>query len=332
MGEKDLCGQQDVTLRESSMFLIKGHRPKHLVEYAVFSVFGLLFRCLPYRGALAIGWAIAWIGHYAYRYRVKMVYDRIQHVFPEMEPARVRKVAWVSWRNFVFNLVDTFRLKTINDAWLKKHVLDYEAYHDFTRVHVPERGAICISIHMGSAEMTAVSLQRDGRKVFVIAREQKNRLVDQGLNALRESTGIDCIIKTKSGSLFKSVLRRLREGGVLAMLVDIRQEEGGVLVPFLGAKASVAPGLGLFSKKTGVPVIASVITREGWTRHRIHMLPPLWPDATLSLEEDIQRMTRHVFVYFDESIRKQPEQWFWYNKNWILKPVAADHHNGNEHV
>lgn len=299
-----------------------GHSLKHRVEYAVFCSWGWAFVTMPYRVALALGWGVAWVGHYLVRYRVSLVHRRIREVFPEMPARRVRHVAWISWRNFVFNIVDTFRLPRINEAWLRRYMVDYDHTVGLVRQNLPQgRGAVGVSLHMGSAEVFAVSLQQMGVDVFVITGAQKNRLVDAKLNAMRGATGIDCIPKSSGSALFKQVFRRLKQGGVLTMLADLRQPYGGVDVDFLGSRASVVPGMGLFAKKCGVPVASSIITREGWVRHHLKVFPLVHPDEELSTESDVQRMTQIVFDHFDKAIRERPEQWFWYNKNWVLAPV-----------
>ncbi len=296
-----------------------GHSLKHRVEYAVFCFWGWAFKSMPYRGALAVGWGVAWIGHYLLRYRVALVHRRIREVFPDMPARRLRHVAWISWRNFVFNIVDTFRLPRVNESWLRRYMVDFD--HTVGRVRQSLShggGAVGVSLHMGSAEVQAVSLQQMGMDVFVITGQQKNRLVDAKLNAMRGATGIDCIPKSAGSALFKQVFRRLKQGGVLTMLADLRQPNGGVDVDFLGGRASVVPGMGLFAKKCGVPVVPSIITREGWVRHHLQVFDPIWPDEAFSTEMDVQRMTQQVFDRFDKAIRDRPEQWFWYNKNWVL--------------
>lgn len=301
---------------------IERHPLKHWVEYVFFCFWGFVFSILPYRAALALGWGVAWIGHYLVRYRVQLVHRRIREVFPGMEPRRVRRIAWLSWRNFVFNIVDTFRLKRVNEAWLRRYMVDYD--HTVARVReslAHGGGMVGVSLHMGSAEVSAVSLQQMGVKVFIITGSQKNRLVDRKLNAMRGRTGIDCIPKSSGSGMFKQVFRRLKEGGVLTMLADLRLPSGGVEVDFLGARASVVPGMGLFAKKCGVPIVPSIITREGWVRHHLQAYAPVFPDDNLSTEVDVQRMTQAVFNLFDRAIRERPEQWFWYNKNWVLAPV-----------
>ena len=34
-------------------------------------------------------------------------------------------------------------------------------------------------------------------------------------------------------------------------------------------------------------------------------------------------MTQEVFTIMEQAIREMPEQWFWYNKSWILDPPSA---------
>jgi KDO2-lipid IV(A) lauroyltransferase len=298
------------------------HSLKHRVEYALFCFWGHVFTILPYRAALAVGWGVAWIGHYLLRYRVDMVHGRIRGVFPALERRKVRRIAWLSWRNFVFNMVDTFRLRRINDAWMRRYIVDYENTVRRVRESLSHGGgAVGVSLHMGCAEVQAVCLQQMGVDVFVITGKQKNLLVDDRLNAMRKGTGIECIPKSAGSALFKQVFRRLKQGGVLTMLVDIRQPEGGVDVDFLGGKASAVPGMGLFAKKCDVPAIPSIISREGWTRHHLRIFEPILPDPGLEVGEDVQRMTQQVFTFFEKAIQERPEQWFWYNKNWILAPL-----------
>lgn len=295
---------------------------KHRLEYALFCFWGFVFSRSPYRLALALGWCVAWIGHYIGRYRVRMVYDRIRQVFPEMDRRQVRRIAWESWRNFVFNIVDTFRLQRVNEAWLRRYMLAYDETVARVRKELSHGGgAVGVSLHMGSAEVQAVSLQKMGLDVFVITGGQKNQLVDRRLNAMRGGTGIDCIPKGSGAGMFKQVFRRIKHGGLLTMLADLRLPSGGLEVNFLGHKASVVPGMGLFAKKTGVPVVPSIITREGWTHHRLRVFSAIFPDENLSFDDDVLRMTQAVFDLFDRAIRECPSQWFWYNKNWILAPV-----------
>jgi lauroyl/myristoyl acyltransferase len=38
-------------------------------------------------------------------------------------------------------------------------------------------------------------------------------------------------------------------------------------------------------------------------------------------DDDIRRMTVSVLKIIEDAIMEQPEQWFWYNKRWVLDPI-----------
>ena len=293
------------------------HSVKHRVEYGLAWFWVGVFRLLPYRAALAVGWAAAWLGHYGLRYRRNVVYARIRQVFPEMPAANVRSIAWRSWRNLVFNLIDTFRVSKMDARWLRHHVVDFASTAEkMVEGGFRDHGLVAVSMHMGCAEIAARILQDQGADIFVIFKTQKNILVDEKLNAMRSATGITCL--PVADGLYRQVLRKLRDGATLAMLADLRGDDGGVEVEFLGHKARVGAGAALFARRAGVPMMVAVFSRVGWVRHHIDIRMNLQPEPSLSVDEDVQRMMQIVFAEFEKAIRAQPEQWFWYNKKWIL--------------
>lgn len=281
----------------------------------------LLLARTPYRFALLVGFALAVLGHYVLRYRREAARGRIRQVFPELTDRQVRRVAWLSWRNFIFNVVDIFRLESVDLKWIHSHVSGSEATREQLSVHCATgQGGILASPHMGAAELAAVMMQRFGAPVFLITGRQSNPLVDERLNEMRAATGIPIV--QKGSSLLRSVIRRLRGGEILAFLADLRVEDG-IVVDFLGTKASVAPGMSLFAYQAGVPILPVVLARNGWARHSIVLHPAVVPDPSTPRQEDQQRMTQEVFDIIDAAIREKPEQWFWFNKSWILDPPTV---------
>jgi len=294
-----------------------GHSVKHRIEYGLVWFWVGVFRHLPYRCALSVGWVAALVGHYVVRYRKNIVCSRIRQVFPEMPEARVRSIAWLSWRNLVFNLIDTLRVSKMDARWLRRHVVNFEEVQDaFQAAGIPDNGIVAVSMHMGCAEIAARLLQVKGADVFVIFKTQKNLLVDRKLNDMRSATGISCLPVTDG--LYRQILKRLKEGQALAMLADLRVDDGGLNVEFLGHEASVGPGAALFARRAGVSFMCAVFSRVGWCRHRVDIAFTITADTSLSVEEDVKRMMQRMFTVFDEAIRACPEQWFWYNKKWIL--------------
>jgi KDO2-lipid IV(A) lauroyltransferase len=300
------------------------YRVKHICEYLFMRVIVALLRGLPYRASLLTGWIIAWLTFHVARFRANQARARIREVFGEkFSPREANRIAWISWRNFVFCIVDMTRLPRLSAAWLEKHVDGYTETTKQMLAHCRSgRGGILASPHMGSWELAGVAMQLADVPIFFITGRQKNPLVDAYLNRLRGETGIATV--QRGSAMLKGVIRRLKEGGILAFLYDVRMATEGVRVTFLGKEANVVGGMALFARQTGVPILPGVVTRNGWTRHTFRLLDPVVPDAGVEKHVDWQRMTQEVFDKLEEEIRKQPEQWFWFNKRWILDPFPRE--------
>jgi lauroyl/myristoyl acyltransferase len=302
------------------------HRPKHVAEYVLIRAASVLFARTPYRFALGCGWVLAWFGHHVMRYRVRTAKSRIREVFKDRAEREIRRIAWLSWRDFLFNAVDMYRLRLIDGPWIERHVIGHEQVKETLHAHCATgRGAVIASPHMGASELASVVMQRLDVPVFQVTGRQKNPLTDAYINRLRESTGIPKV--QKGSSVLRSVIRRLKQGGCLTFLADLRVEHHGIPVEFLGKQASVAPGMASFALQARVPIIPVIVTRVGWTRHRLRFHEPIRPDPDRDKREDLRRMTQEVFHIMTRAVRDCPEQWFWYNKSWILDPVEDSARN-----
>ena len=305
------------------------HRPKHIVEYlAVRAVAGLI-QYLPYRVALGLGWGIAWLIFYVLRYRVTAAKARIREVFGTHYSNReVNCIAWQSWRDFCFTAVEMVRIPVSSPAWIRL-VVDVGDSDRKIIAHVQTgQGAIIAAPHMGSWEMATLTSLACGVRLFTVTGNQKNQLVEEYIHRMRMGTGFETL--QRSASVLKGIIRKIREGKVMALLPDVRSRTPGVTIQFLGKPANIAGGMGLIAKMTGVPVFPCVITRQGWTRHRYRIMDPVWPDANLEKTEDWQRITQEVFDVFDRAIREKPEQWFWFNKRWVLDPLESKTDAGHQ--
>ena len=75
--------------------------------------------------------------------------------------------------------------------------------------------------------------------------------------------------------------------------------------------------------KGGCPIVVAVMRRERG-RHVFDHVGTLRPDPQAKdAKAEAARLTREVMRMLDGRIREHPEDWFWYNKRWILQPVKA---------
>lgn len=299
------------------------YRFKHIVEYAALRVLAFVFRILPYRLALCLAWAPAWISHFVFKFRLKEARRRIALVFEKNTNDKwVRDVAWLSWRNTIFSAVDMIRMPQITADWMAAHSYSSEVKEKLYKHSTTGVGAILAPPHMGAWDMSALSCVFLGIPIFSVAAKQKNPLTDSFIYTLRSSHKMESILRG-AGTL-KQVLRNLKKGHMLAILPDVRSRTESIAVPFLGGTANVAAGMGSFARHANVPVFPCIARRKGWAFHVFKVHPPVYPDYKLDKDEDVARITRHVLAIMDKEIRETPDQYFWYNKRWILDPVAKN--------
>lgn len=298
---------------------IRTHRPKHVAEYIALRLGAGVIRALPYRAALGVGWLVAALLHHILRWRAAEARRRIREVFGDtISEARVRHIAWIAMRNLAFNAVDSIRLPALTLELVRSRT-DHTAIAAARSLIQDGRGAIVVIPHAGSWDQAAVAMSLMGLPVFAIVARQKNPLTDGYMNRMRGVSGLEII--HRDNNVVRSTVRNLKQGKVLAFLTDLRSRTPGVKVRFLGLEANLVMGLGLFARMGDVPVVPAFVTRVGWTRHRWRAFAPILPDPSLDREADTLRITQYVMDHFDRAIREEPEQYFWYNKRWVLQPL-----------
>ena len=284
-------------------------------------VLAALLNALPYRAALAVAWFLARFAFHILRFRRRETLRRIRQVLgPELAARAARRIAWLSLRNLFFNAVEMMRAPRISAAWISRHMPDFPEHVPMVRELVRQHGGAVLAVpHMGNWDLAGWACHRYGIRMFSIAAKQRNPLVNAWINRQRES---GMTVLERGGGTLRQILRLLREGKVLAILPDVRMPTPDLLLPFLGGTANLGRGMALFAISARVPVLLACFRREGWTRHVFERDEPLLPDPALDKETDARRLTAAVAERVEAAIRRYPEQWFWYNKRWVLTPLA----------
>ena len=210
---------------------------------------------------------------------------------------------------------------------IQKQAITLDRHIDHAEVakltaHQTAHGGFTLAVaHLGNWELAGFTARRcDGLPIFVMMRAQSNPLTTAYLDRMREAAGVPAL--ERHSKALAQIARRIRGGEVFTILPDIRAKtrDGSVVVPFLGGDAHLNAGAVLFAKHTNTPVFTAVVSRIGWTRHRIEVQEPIHPDPALDKDTDIRRITALVMARFDAAIRRDPGQYFWYNKRWVLDP------------
>lgn len=301
----------------------KKPKPVYLAEYAALRAVCGLINAIPYPLACFCARRLAALA-VACGFQRARTLSRIEGCFPGIPRARARAIAVGSLANVFLNAVEMIRAPRLTKAWVTRHVKDIDLYAARLRDVLAEgRGAVIMVPHCGNWYMAAWAMAQYGIPLAAIAARQRNPYVNAWMK--RQYGSID-VVERGRASVMRDILDMLRAGRGFAILPDLRVPQPDVEVPFLNGTANVSHGGALFAVATGAPIVVAIMRRE----HGLHVfdhLATLRPDpAATDRRAEAQRLTREVMKLLDDGIRRTPEQWFWYNKRWILQPAKKLKH------
>ena len=304
----------------------KPHPVRWRLEYGAVLAIGALVRALPHAAAQAFVWPLARLSFALLGPRRREARRRLRLVLgPDVPERDVRRAAWISFRNTAFNLVDMLRIRRFDAAALRRQVPRADEAIARLRAELAAaggRGVVLALPHCGNWDLAGSIVELAGLPIFSVAAKQRNPFMNDLMNRMRGGHGMEVLERDGGPRVYLEMLRRIRRGQVFAILPDTRSRTPALPVPFLGGTANLARGMALLAIQAGAPVVPLVMRRVAWRRFEIEFFPTLRPDPAADRDAEEMRITREVLARFAAAIRATPEQWFWYNKRWVLDPVA----------
>jgi Kdo2-lipid IVA lauroyltransferase/acyltransferase len=291
-------------------------------EYLLCIGFSKLIMILPLSCALAVGRLLGKFIFSVLKIRRQVAIENLSACFPDRTAAEIKEIACNTFINFACNIIEFMRMPKASPDFLARKV-NFINEHLMQEAFAKKSGTLCLSGHFGNWEIMAAAIQAKGYQMVVIARDQRNMLVNDLINQHRKATGIETI---QLGIAIRGVLKALRENKFVAMLGDQDAHADGVFVDFLGRLSSTAPGIAQFALRTRAPIIFGAAVRGKNGCHTIYLQPIQYDDLTDSSSENIRILTQRHARALEECVRKWPDHWFWLHKRWKTapSPVAKD--------
>ena len=289
------------------------------VEYGALRAVCALVNAIPYPLAMAFARGLGRFLFSVILFKRTRTLKRIRSVFPQKSARETRAIALGSIQNILMNAVEMMRASRLDRAWMDRHVVDGQVYKDRLQALVDEgKGVVIMVPHSGNWYMAAWSMAKYGLPLFAIAARQRNPKLNAWMN--RQYGEIEVLDRDCRGTLMQ-IREKLSEGRAFAILPDLRVRERDVEADFLGGKANVSRAGASFAVKCGCPIVVAVMSRRGG-KHVFNHLATLRPDPKAQDERaEARRLTREALGLLSAEVMKRPQDWFWYNKRWILEPV-----------
>ncbi|MDR3306823.1 MAG: lysophospholipid acyltransferase family protein [Endomicrobium sp.] len=282
-------------------------------------VFSKLILMLPYK--FSVGFLSSLLGKIAYYVAIagaRSARENLKKCFPEKSDQDikriVKKIFCFEAKNF-FELANFPRMR----SKLIRNIAFVENLDRIQESMKRGKGILFASAHTGNWEITAAIMAEMGIPVNVVAK----KIYIDGLNDMlvgyRKSKNIKVILREAPDSGIK-LLRALKRGETIAMLIDQDVDVAGVFVDFFGQKSWTPSGLAVLALKTGVDVYVAFDQRIDEYRHKTVVNGPIRFTKTDDFEKDVEKLTQTATSILEEHIKRYPEQWVWFHDRWKTKP------------
>ena len=277
---------------------------------------------LPYPLALASAWPVARLAWCVPSLR-RRTRRRLLQVFPDRSPRELRRIGWRAFRNFVFTAIDAIRLPSVTPRWLAAR-MDTPGTELLDSILAEGHGAIVAVPHLGSWELAGLALLAKGYPFLTFFRRQRNPVVNDWVYRTRARTGME-VIDVHSRAAVRAGRTTAEKNCVLVITPDLRAKTGGYEVTFLGHPTQLPCGPAHYALDAACPIITAEVFRTSWTRHAWRVTGTIRPDLSRPHAEEGRRIMQYLADRFGESIRRHPEDYFWFNGRWVLGPEEKRH-------
>jgi len=240
--------------------------------------------------------------------------SNLARVRPDLSEKELELLSRAGMRSYMRYWCEAFRLPTyspnkINESFelRGKEILDATLNQG--------NGAIMIPGHMANWDLAgAWATQRYGALTTVAEQLKPKDLFDQFLE-YRESLGME-VLPLGEPDVMRSLLRRLREGRLVALLGDRDLTSSGVVVDFFGGKASFPAGPALLSIMTGAPLHPVTMHNDGHQTVGV-VYPRVEVPELADRDAQVRYMTQQIAWAFEVGIAEHPEDWHMLQRVWL---------------
>ncbi len=279
---------------------------------------------LPLGPALALGAFAGGVACRLARRTRRLALAHLALAFPEKTDAERRAIARAMFVNLGRAAMELAAIRSYDDR--------LGAYVEFAQPgllrEVMSRGSgmVFVTGHVGNWELLARAIARAGVPNAVIAK----RNADQGLNRLAEefrAAGGVTTLWREDESTGRAIIKTLRGGRALGLLIDQDTSVQGVFVPFFGRPAWTPRAAADLALRFGAPVVVGTIRRKGprtTDGHLLDLVEIPYDPRPADREAEAVRLTAACSAALEAAIRRNPAEWVWMHERWKTAPPAGE--------
>lgn len=259
------------------------------------------------------------LGLVAYYFAAKtrrLTIKNLSVVFTEKSPAEIKQLAKRTFKMLGKNAGDVLHSTTIKSVAEMDKIVVTHGLQNLAKAQAKGKGVIFLGSHLGAFDLQVTSMAMRGLEPHVIGTPLKDKRLNNLLWGHRNLHGAVAIQRGKE--TFK-MLKVLKSGGSVALLIDQDTKVKSRFVDFFGMPAATPVGATILAMKTGAAVVPTYIHLGNDGKQYMQMLPEIPLKITGDDETDMVYNTQVFTNYIEGFIRKHPEQWVWMHERWKTK-------------
>ncbi len=271
---------------------------------------------LPLRVSYGAATLIGTAGYYLWPRGRRAMLANYRDVLRDASPGEVRGVARRSLVNYCKYLVDFARFPGLRQESIVDMVAGEGEFEALDRVLAAGTGAVIVCMHFGNWDLGAGAAAARGYRLTVVAETFADARLDALVLGARERLGMRVVKMERAGP---SLLRTLKENGLVALLIDQPRGGDGVRARFFGGEIEVPAGPARIALRTGAKVVPAAFARVDprkpgvVTRCDFGIELPRSGDR----ERDVRELTQAIVTAHEDFIRRDPDQWYMFRRMFM---------------
>ncbi len=285
-----------------------------MIVYYLFRLFETIFLSLPKPLQKGFVLALAKLAFFIDAKHKKVIRANLDFTIKDkMTPQHYRSVLKYCHKNLALVLLQVLRSSRISIKELEESVR-FENREIIETALKEGKKIILISAHYGNWELGATAISALISSGTAIHKKMNDDYFEEYL--MRSRTKFKMKMVEKRGAI-KHLVKALREGSSVSVMIDQNiKEREGVLIDFLGKKATQTAAPAFLARKFDALIIPVLIHNRPEKENIITFYEPIITPKTDDEQADILHSTQEQADWLSQAIIEHPEPWFWCHKRF----------------
>ncbi len=209
-------------------------------------------------------------------------------------------------------LADALRLERMSRGELRR-IVRLQGIEPLRVALAAGRGALVTGGHVGNWELLAAAMSDAGVPLSVVARRPTDSVLAARLERLRGVWGVETLWRPPRPGIAegRAVLRALRSGRAVGVLIDQATDVAGEWVQFFGHPAWTPTGPASIAIRHSVPVVTARMVDDVDGRYTGIIEP-----VDMSCYSDAVEATEAWTSRVEQWVESAPHTWVWMHDRW----------------